>query len=509
MEIKKPIESINSYWLKTITKINIVSLCLALVEALLVGVFVFLLLKGQFEPLPFWGGLILYTLTATIVNLLVFHYLLRPLKDLLAIASKINGEAITSLTPPNVNSNRYKNTGFATAITALLSTKQVHELKDFNEESSCGAINESLDRLKCYIITQNEKGEITYFNEGAPVTIEPGKKQAHHLIFNGKDTLESWVDEASKNSVNSSKVWHRIADQVAGQEDRRLFDVYANYKKGSSNEVILTIIDKTKEYSVDEEALDFIAFAAHELRGPITVIKGYIDVLHDELEETLINDQGELFQRLEVSANKLSSYVNNILNTSRYDRRHLNVHLAEDNYLNVYSDIADDMNLRAIAQGRNLEVLLKNDVPSVAIDKNSISEVMSNLIDNAIKYSNEGGLITISSEHTGDHVDFIVTDRGIGMPSNVMSNLFQKFYRSHRSRETVAGTGIGLYISKAIVESHGGTISVTSEEGKGSTFTVSLPTFASVKEELDKEDGNGSIIKAGDGWIKNHGMYRG
>ena len=96
------------------------------------------------------------------------------------------------------------------------------------------------------------------------------------------------------------------------------------------------------------------------------------------------------------------------------------------------------------------------------------------------------------------------------MPANVVNNLFQKFYRSHRSRETVAGSGIGLYISKAIVESHGGTISVHSTEGEGSTFTASIPTYASVAEKLaDTDNNNQDLITHGKGWIKNHSMYRG
>ena len=96
------------------------------------------------------------------------------------------------------------------------------------------------------------------------------------------------------------------------------------------------------------------------------------------------------------------------------------------------------------------------------------------------------------------------------MPGSVVGNLFQKFYRSHRSRETVAGTGIGLYISKAIVESHGGNISVRSEDGKGSNFTVALPTFASVADKLKAgNNSNEGLIDQGSGWIKNHSMYRG
>jgi len=139
-----------------------------------------------------------------------------------------------------------------------------------------------------------------------------------------------------------------------------------------------------------------------------------------------------------------------------------------------------------------------------------MSEVFGNLIDNAIKYSSEGGSINVTAVVNGDFVDVSVADNGIGMPESVVSNLFQKFYRSHRSRETVAGTGIGLYISKAIVESHGGTISVRSEDGKGSTFTVSLPIYATVADKLKAGDNsNAGLISEGRGWIKNHSMFRG
>ena len=237
---------------------------------------------------------------------------------------------------------------------------------------------------------------------------------------------------------------------------------------------------------------------------------GYLEVLEDELSGVLQADQHELFRRLTVSANRLSGYINNILNTSRYDRRHLKVHLNEDSLSGIYETIRDDMDLRATAQNRLLSVNIPVDLPTIAADRASISEVLGNLIDNAIKYSNEGGAINVTAETKGDFVEVSIEDHGIGMPGNVVSNLFQKFYRSHRSRETVAGTGIGLYISKAIIESHGGTISVRSEEGRGSTFTAALPIYATVADRLNSGDNtNEGLIEHGNGWIKNHSMYRG
>jgi signal transduction histidine kinase len=184
--------------------------------------------------------------------------------------------------------------------------------------------------------------------------------------------------------------------------------------------------------------------------------------------------------------------------------------LNEETVAGIYNVIADDMMLRAKAQNRLLSVAIPADLPTVAADTASMSEVFGNLIDNAIKYSNEGGAINVTAAVKNDFVEVSIEDHGIGMPGNVVSNLFQKFYRSHRSRETVAGTGIGLYISKAIVESHGGTIGVTSEEGRGSTFTVQIPIYATVADKLQASDNsNKGLIENGDGWIKNHSMYRG
>jgi signal transduction histidine kinase len=157
-----------------------------------------------------------------------------------------------------------------------------------------------------------------------------------------------------------------------------------------------------------------------------------------------------------------------------------------------------------------LKVEIPDDLPTVAIDRNAISEVISNLVDNAIKYSPVGGDVNITAKSDTQQVFFSVQDFGIGMPTSVVGQLFNRFYRSHRSRTTVTGTGLGLYISKAVVDSHGGTIGVTSKEGEGSTFTFSLPTYASIADKLAvNNNSNQGMIDTGEGWIKNHAMYKG
>ncbi len=268
--------------------------------------------------------------------------------------------------------------------------------------------------------------------------------------------------------------------------------------------------DRTNTYAPEEDDLDFISFAAHELRGPITVIRGYLDVINEEVGPSMDLDQQELMKRLVVSANRLSTYINNILGASRFDRRHFKIHVAEEHLKAIYDTVRDDMDLRAASQHRLLNIDIPDSLPTVAADRNSIGEVLSNLIDNAIKYSNEGGIVTVTAHVVGKTVEVSITDRGIGMPANVVNNLFHKFYRSHRSRETVAGTGIGLYLSKGIIESHGGIIEVRSTENEGSTFSFTLPIYATVADKIKAgHNNNEKLITRSSGSIRNHSMFRG
>ena len=250
--------------------------------------------------------------------------------------------------------------------------------------------------------------------------------------------------------------------------------------------------------------------AAHELRGPITVIRGYLEVLAKELHSKLSLDELALLNRLSVSANRLGTYINNTMNASRYDRRHLKLYLQEYSLRDIYHNIEDDLQLRAKTQSRTLAVNIPADLPTIAADRNTLQEVITNLVDNAIKYSNESGAITVGAKVEGKFIETWVKDTGIGIPSSIIEHIFDKFYRSFRSRESTAGTGLGLYLAKAIVESHGGVMNVISQEGRGSTFSFTVPIYAAVAEKLKASDNsNEGIIEDSSSWIKNHGRVRG
>lgn len=506
-ELSKPV-LIRDYW--PWFKRQIISMLILppLLSAVIIGSVLLLTQTFVYTSPLFWAICVGIALLGIASSILLFLYASKPTKDLLSALVYVAGEP-SGQPAPNPNEAHYQTNGFRQALQTIYSLASGKaDGKDLSKTASkTNDITKALDQAQSGFVALDDNRKVVYASKSTPLHTVNNELQLR-LLFNGGDSLGAWLDECEHEAVHAERIWTRIPDGPADTEGRRIFDVMASYEKGALYETVITLVDRTKSYQIDEEDLNFIAFAAHELRGPITVIRGYLDVLHDELGDVLQDDQHELFRRLVVSASRLSGYINNILNTSRYDRRHLNINLVEDSVQGVYDTISDDMAMRASAQNRLLSVQFPTDLPTIAADRGSLSEVFGNLIDNAVKYSNEGGAISVTADVKGDFVEVIVEDHGIGMPGNVISNLFQKFYRSHRSRETVAGSGIGLYISKAIVESHGGTISVRSAEGVGSVFTVSLPVYATVADKLQSGNNKG-LISQGNGWIKNHSMYRG
>lgn len=510
---------IRDYWPRFRRYSIVLTILIQLLVTLIIGFA--LLFSGAIRPddNELWVILFATFVASAGLNVFLVTQINMPLKDLTSALVHISNEP-TTVTPPNPNARHFERDGFKPLLQLVykLASNQEEEnqpdsdaadTKDTSQPKANLATALSNTAAGLIIMTVDKK--IQYANPNAPVHTTPEGDMVVDMIFDDDLTLDDWLKDCEENAVHANHTWLRVANKITGEEDRKIYDIVASYQKGSEAEVVIMLLERTSDYQPEDDDLDFIAFAAHELRGPITVIRGYLDVLSDELQSKLEDDQEELLSRLVVSANRLSSYVNNILNASRYDRRHLKVRLREDSLADIYDIISDDMQLRASSQNRMLSVAIPEDLPAIAADRGSISEVLSNLIDNAIKYSNEGGMVHVSAAVDGDFVKVAVEDHGIGMPASVVSNLFHKFYRSHRSRETVAGTGIGLYICKAIVESHGGKIGVRSVEGEGSTFEFTLPIYSTVAEKLQASQGsNQSLIEHDEtGWIKNHAMYRG
>lgn len=512
VRVKGTTSMVRDYWPRYIKRALLITIMMQIVITLIVGLS--LMVAGLSPSAPAFLIIMVAVSASTVgLNIILTGLLLAPLKYLSAALTHVSHEP-SVVTPPNPNGKFFEREGFKPLLQLVYQLAANEQSDDQGNEGRqpVELLPRALAHSKSAVIIMNQGGEIVYHSPQAPISVDTSGRKQLNLIFEDSLNLDTWRQNIIGKSMRAEKSWLRVADKLSGEQDRRLFDISASFEKGNPAELVIMLFDRTELYQPEDDQLDFISFAAHELRGPVTVIRGYLDVLSDELSDAgIVGDHAALLSRLTVSANRLSGYINNILNASRYDRRHMKLRLSEQSLAAVYRTVQDDMQLRASTQNRLLSVNIPTDLPSVAVDITTIGEVFSNLIDNAIKYSNEGGAVNVVAEQVDDFIQVSIQDHGIGMPSNVVSNLFHKFYRSHRSRETVAGTGIGLYICKAIVESHGGTIEVTSEVGKGSVFRFSLPTYSSIADKLAASNHtNVDLLRTGEGsWIKNHSKIRG
>lgn len=375
-----------------------------------------------------------------------------------------------------------------------------------------------LEQMPVPIVITDKAQTITYANNafsqylGLEIADIVGKNiySVLDLSFSNGPTLDNWLAESRANTVTATQHWDRVRLNLPEQKGRKQFDLAAYYNKNnpSGAEMVLALFDKTKSYAQDDDAVGFIALAVHELRTPLTILRGYIEVFEDELADKLDPEMQGFMEKMQASAQQLSAFVSNILNVARVEEDQLFLQLQPENWEKVLTSILEDVELRARVHGKKIVAHIESGLPPVAVDRTTIYEVVNNLLDNAIKYGGDGPEIIVRTYKGDDHmIETTVQDFGIGIPSSVIGNLFEKFYRNHRSRAQFGGTGLGLYLSKSIVSAHGGQIWVQSKEGQGSTFGFTLQPY----DQLAKKEGNRDnkdIVRTAHGWIKNHSFYR-
>ena len=330
------------------------------------------------------------------------------------------------------------------------------------------------------------------------------------MSFPTPQTFDSWLKQAKGKSATSTNSWERVKLDIRDNHKALYFDLAAYYNLDNKYNfsTILTLFDHTKAYSQDDQAVSFIALSVHELRTPLTLLKGYIEVFSKELQGKLDPELNSFLEKMKATDDQLSSFVNNILNVARVDNDQMELHLQSEDWSKILNETISAIEIRAKVRGIQIERKIDDNLPTVAVDMVSIQEVITNLIDNAIKYSGDSKLIKISSYANSEgRVETSIQDFGLGIPESIISNLFTKFYRDHKNRAQIGGTGLGLYLSKSIIDAHQGNIWVHSKEGNGSTFTFTLIPFDQLSKE-EKSNSSKDIIHSAHGWIKNHSYYR-
>jgi len=234
----------------------------------------------------------------------------------------------------------------------------------------------------------------------------------------------------------------------------------------------------TELKKLDQAKSEFISIASHQLRAPLTAIKGYVSLLIEGSFGVVPKKAQEPLRRAFSSAQQLVSLVSDLLNLSRIESGKIKYEFTKTNLGEVITEAVQELETVAQKSGIGVESVPVNLNVKVRGDKSKLHEVFMNLLDNAIKYSKEGN-IKIKTSEKGKNILISITDNGIGISKNEIPKLFSKFGRTEESQKMRPdGMGIGLYFVKRIVEDHNGKIWVESEGiGKGSTFFVELPAF--------------------------------
>ncbi len=221
---------------------------------------------------------------------------------------------------------------------------------------------------------------------------------------------------------------------------------------------------------------EFLSIVSHELRTPLTSLTGFICVLLEEEAGALNPQQKKFLTIVKQSANRLNILISDLLDISRIESGRLNLTMCSFSLSELLQRCVED--LRASALSKNLKLNLRRDLSPCEIwgDPTRIQQVVDNLISNAIKFTESGGMVEVVLENKGDALKVAVIDSGIGLPPAERDKVFDMFYQVDATmRRSTGGTGLGLAIARGIVALHGGEIWVESEVGKGSTFSFLLP----------------------------------
>ncbi len=243
-------------------------------------------------------------------------------------------------------------------------------------------------------------------------------------------------------------------------------------------QTIITIHDETRSKELENMKVDFVSMAAHELRTPLAATRGYLELMSfKEKDKTSSETQTYLHQALK-STSELGSLIDNLLGVTRIERGTLTL---QPDKVDIAEDIQQAIkNFSFAASDKRVVITYDGPISGCYIfaDQIAMHEVINNLLNNAIKYTNPSGSVNILLGREGNKYILSFRDTGIGIPKKSLQNLFTKFYRVKGGLNSGStGTGLGLFIAKSIIERHGGTIDVESEEGVGSTFTITMPVF--------------------------------
>ncbi|MBW3570805.1 MAG: HAMP domain-containing histidine kinase [Gemmatimonadetes bacterium] len=236
-----------------------------------------------------------------------------------------------------------------------------------------------------------------------------------------------------------------------------------------------TMTEQLRE--LDRLKAEFVSVASHEIKTPLSVIRGYVTLLADGIYGEVNEQQHKTLEAVNAQTDRLGRLVHRLLDVSRFEAGGARLELREIDLRSFFDDLTSDFRVLAVQNGIDFPVRLADDLPPRIVgDEDRLSEVLGNLLSNAFKFTSSGGTIRVDAARHDGGIRVEVEDTGVGIAPEKLPRIFEKFFQvENEAQPRSVGSGLGLAIAREIVEAHGGTIGAESEEGKGTRFRVFLP----------------------------------
>jgi len=284
--------------------------------------------------------------------------------------------------------------------------------------------------------------------------------------------LNEFIQRTLESKTNPSE---EIA--IPAPEEKIFFVQASTAKNADEQEIAAAFVfhDVTPLKTLERVRKDFVANVSHELRTPMASIKGYIEALLDGAKENPTQCT-EFLKIIEKHADRLNNIISDLLALSQIESGKYQWVKNEIQVPELFEKVSSILKPLAEKKDQHLSIHISQPIHPIQGDLEKMTLVVTNLLDNAVKYTPAGGKITLGALETDFATEISVSDSGPGVPKKDLSRIFERFYRVDRARSReMGGTGLGLSIVKHIVETHGGSVTVQSQPGKGSTFTVRIP----------------------------------
>lgn len=382
------------------------------------------------------------------------------------------------------------NTEITNITNNLNDLSEVIRLTQENLEQESKRLHSILSYMTDGVLATNRRGQITMINDMAKRQL--GVESDDALNQNILELLKIEDEYELRDLITQSPEMMIYSQNVNGEYiSLRVRFALIRRESGFISGLVAVLHDTTEQEKEERERRLFVSNVSHELRTPLTSVKSYLEAL----------DEGALYEPVApdfikvslVETNRMMRMVTDLLHLSRIDNAtsHLDVELI--NFTAFITFILNRFDkIRSQDQEKKYELVRDYPITSVwiEIDTDKMTQVIDNILNNAIKYSPDGGKITVSMKTTDDQMILSISDQGLGIPKQDLPKIFDRFYRVDRARSRAqGGTGLGLAIAKEIIKQHNGFIWAKSEYGKGSTFTIVLPYDKdAVKEEVWEDE---------------------